>query len=93
MTLRQHADLVDSAMRVSITPSLRKDFASQNCPLDADDAIASLHSRIDLLDRLLRDPDATVQNSGANGSWNRQNVPYSRKIYMWWARGFTLPRA
>ena len=63
MTLRQHADLIDSAMRVSITPSLRKDFASQNCPLDADDAIASLHSRIDRLDRLLRDPDATVQNS------------------------------
>ena len=53
MTLREHADLIDSAMRVRITPALRQEFRGLACPLDADDAIAALHSRIDRLDRLL----------------------------------------
>ena len=57
MTLREHADLIDAAMRVRITPALRKEFNSLACPLDLDDTIARLNARLDRLDRLLPDTE------------------------------------
>ena len=51
MSLEEHAKLIDRAMSVTITPALASE-CERVCPLDIDDAIASLSAQLDRLEGL-----------------------------------------
>ena len=63
MGLREHADLIDRAMSVAITPSLASE-CQRVCPLDIDEAIATLNKQIDRL-AAIRNPTVATNTQPA----------------------------